>query len=243
MRRSVSIAGAAIFSFAFALGLNTWAQAEDVTLEAPVTCRGGVAGGANCIVSKQDQKQAQKAFERGVKLHRQQHIEEALKQFDEAAHLVPQNTDYLTAREVVKAKLVFDHVQRGNTLLAEDARVRAAVEFRAALDLDPGNQFAKERLQEAMRTLPVLVSTPSSTLPDSEEIHLDPADLRATFHFSGDSRSLFSELGAAYKITVQFDDSVQSRPVRFNVDNLNFFEALRLACQVSKTMWAALDAH
>jgi type II secretory pathway component GspD/PulD (secretin) len=42
---------------------------------------------------------------------------------------------------------------------------------------------------------------------------------------------------------VQFDDSVQPRQVRFNVDNLDFFTALRLACGVSKTMWAALDAH
>jgi len=240
MRRCVVISvGVAL---AFVLGVHGWALGGDIALEAPATCRGGVAGGVNCIVSKQDQKQAQKAFERGVKLHRQQHIEEALKQFEEAAHLVPQNAEYLTAREVVKGKLVFDHLQRGNALLAEDARVRAATEFRAALDLDPGNEFARERFQEATRTLPALVSTPAA-LPDSEEIHLDPADLRATFHFSGDSRSLFTELGAAYKITVQFDDSVQSRPVRFNVDNVSFFEALQLACQVSKTMWAALDAH
>jgi general secretion pathway protein D len=31
--------------------------------------------------------------------------------------------------------------------------------------------------------------------------------------------------------------------VRFNVDDLDFFTALNLACKVSKTMWAPLDAH
>jgi len=31
--------------------------------------------------------------------------------------------------------------------------------------------------------------------------------------------------------------------VTFNVDNLDFFTALRLASQVSKTMWAVLDSH
>jgi general secretion pathway protein D len=40
---------------------------------------------------------------------------------------------------------------------------------------------------------------------------------------------------------VQFDDSVPSRPVVFNVDDVDFFTALKLACRVSKTMWAALD--
>ncbi len=58
---------------------------------------------------------------------------------------------FLTAREVVKAQLVFNHVQRGNMLMLEDARARAAAEFRAALDLDPDNQFARERLAEATR--------------------------------------------------------------------------------------------
>ena len=31
--------------------------------------------------------------------------------------------------------------------------------------------------------------------------------------------------------------------MRFNVDDVDFFTALKLACQVTKTMWAALDAH
>ena len=36
---------------------------------------------------------------------------------------------------------------------------------------------------------------------------------------------------------------MQPRQVRFNVDDVDFFTALKLACQVSKTMWAPLDAH
>ena len=56
-------------------------------------------------------------------------------------------------------------------------------------------------------------------------------------------KSLFSELGAAYKLKVQFDDSLPMRQVRFNVDNVDFYTALNLATKVSKTMWTALDAH
>jgi general secretion pathway protein D len=44
-------------------------------------------------------------------------------------------------------------------------------------------------------------------------------------------------------MSVQFDDSVESRQVLFNVDDVDFFTALKLACRVSKTMWAALDSH
>ena len=36
---------------------------------------------------------------------------------------------------------------------------------------------------------------------------------------------------------------MQNRQVLFNIDDVDFFTAVKLACQVSKTMWAALDTH
>ena len=122
--------------------------------------------------------------------------------------------------------------------------MRAAAEFRAAIDLDPENQFAEERFQEATQQFsPVLPQKVAGRWEDSEEIRLEPTNDVATFHFSGDVKSLFTELAAAYKITVQLDDTLQTRQVRFNVDNVDLFTALSLACKVSKTMWAALGPH
>jgi general secretion pathway protein D len=222
----------------------SFALADEPSPAAPMSCRNGVPGGVSCLTTKKDRKDAQEAFKRGIKLHKGQRFEEALEQFDEATRLVPQNREYLTAREVLRSKLVFDHIQRGNALLSEEARMRAAVEFRAAIALDTENEFAQERLEEATRQFaPILQSKVPGRWGESEEIHLEPTNDVATFHFAGDVKSLFSELGSAYKITVQFDDSVQPRQVRFNVDNVDFFTALSLACKVSKTMWAALDPH
>ena len=225
----------------------SFARADEQALQPPLICRNGVPGGVSCITTKKDRKDAQGAFKRGVKLHEHQRFEEALAQFDEATRLFPQNTQYLTAREVLRSKLVFDHIQRGNALLLEDARTHAAAEFRSALDLDPENQFAQERLQDATQAFSLTLSQiPPGRWTESEEIRLEPANDLATFHFSGDAKSLFTQLGAAYKINVQFDDSNVSaleRQVRFNVDNVDFFTALSLACRVSKTMYAVLEPH
>jgi general secretion pathway protein D len=216
----------------------------DAATDAPISCGNGVPGGVNCIVSKNQLKEARYAFREGVKLQRRRQMEEAFAQFDTASRLAPQNTQFLTAREVTKAQLVFNHIERGNVLLWENSRGLAAAEFRAALDLDAENQFARERLEEASRELaPVLPRAVPVGLTDSSEIHLEPRDGRATFHYSGDVRGLFAELSAAYAVTVQFDDSVQPRQVRFNVDDVGFFTALKLACEVSKTMWAPLDTQ
>ncbi len=196
------------------------------------------------MVSKKDLKEARNAFAKGVKLQDQRRTEEAFTQFDTAARLSPRNVQFMTAREVVKAQLVFNHVQRGNILMLENARAQAAAEFRKALDLDVENQFVRERLAEASREpAPLLPRALPVRIADSGEIHLEPRDGRATFHYSGEARGLFAELSDAFGVNVQFDDPPPTRQVRFNVDDVDFFTALKLACQVSKTMWAALDRH
>jgi general secretion pathway protein D len=210
----------------------------------PISCGNGIPGGMNCMVSKRDLKEARNAFAKGVKLQDQRRTEEAFTQFDTAARLAPQNPQFMTAREVVKAQLVFDHVQHGNILMLESSRAQAAAEFRKALDLDVENQFVRERLAEAsLEQVPALPRALPVRIADSGEIHLEPKDGRATFHYSGEARGLFAELSDAFGVSVQFDDPPPTRQVRFNVDDVDFFTALKLACQVSKTMWAALDTH
>jgi len=227
------------------LASTAFAGGDDSAIAVPpVTCANGVPGGVSCITSKKDLKEARTAYSHGLKLQDHQRFDEAFAQFDEAARLAPQDPQFITAREIVKAQLVFDHVERGNALLTENEQPRAVAEFRAALDLDPDNQFARERLAEATRdAAPTLNEGVPTLLSDSGEIRLQPRNERATFHFRGEARGLFTELAAAYGVTAQFDDSVTTRQVRFNVDNVDFATALRLACQVSKTMWTALDAR
>lgn len=215
---------------------------------APVSCGNGVPGGVNCLVTKQEKKQARQAYDRGRKLETENHLDEAYKEFDQAAKLSPQNLQYLTARELVKAHLVFDHIEQGNKLLASEsqnslAQIQAAQEFHAALTLDPENQYARERLQDAtVESVPFRRVLPERLL-NAGEIHLQPSNDLATFHYTGDVHGLFDMLTAAYGMKAQYDESVQNRRVRFDVDNVGFFTALRLASDVSKTMWSALDTH
>lgn len=227
----------------FVLTSAAWA-ADGPAADLPVSCGNGLIGGVNCVATKKDHAEARKAYEQGLKLHQHERFEEALERFNRAVRLDPQDARFLNAREVLKARLVFDHIERGNLLLAEDARLRAAGEFRAALDLDPDNEFARERFAESTREIQPSIVAPAADLAnESPEIHLEPADVRATFHFTGDIRELFTQIAAAYQLNVLFDETVQGRTAILNVQNVDFFSALKLACQVSKVIWAPLDAH
>ncbi len=218
--------------------------ADDSAASAPpVACASGVPGGISCIPTKQDLKEARQDFSHGVKLQQSNRLEEAFTRYDEALHLVPQNTRYLTARELLKAELVFNHVEHGNALLNDNKRPEAAAEFRAALNLDPENDFARERLDESIQNPLFHETKMPEPLEYGGEIHIQPKDGNKSFYFRGDVRGLFAELGTDYGVTVQFDDSVIARKVRFYADDIDFFTALRLACATSKTMWTALDTH
>jgi general secretion pathway protein D len=210
----------------------------------PVLCASGLPGGTNCVVSKKDLKQARVAFQRALKLESGNRLEEAFAQFDEALRLDPRDAQFLTHRELLKAQLVFRHTEHGNALLAAGQPAPAAAEFKRALELDSGNLFAQQRLADALQqSAPPSTPVIPTTWTDMGEIHLEPSQESATFHYRGDARGLFASLASAYGVTVTFDDSVTSRPVRFVVDDVDFFTALRLACEVSKTMWSPLDAH
>jgi len=225
------------------LSIPADAAADDPSTSAPVPCSTGVPGGVNCVHSKKDSKEAHNAYSRGLKLEKQQHFNEAFEQFDRAVRLDPRNGRFFETRELAKAGLVYEHVERGNQLLYGDERARAAEEFQAALDLDPGNQFARQRLADSAHAPRQELLRAASTVGDSEEIHLQPTKERASFQFRGDVRAMFAQLASSYGMTVEFDDSVTSQQVRFYVDDADFETALKLACDVSKTMWTALGVR
>src|SRR5208337_1445190 len=222
------------------------ALAADNASDPPaISCGNGVPGGIHCLASKQDLKAARIAYNRGLKSEQHSQLPEAFAAFDEASRLAPNDTHFFSAREVAKSQLVFQHTEHGDALLASAQREQAVAEYRAALKLDPDNDYLQKRLANALpldAAGPAPVGVPS-LVAESGEIHLQPNTDLATFHYRGDVRGLFTELASAYGVSAEFDDSVQTKPVRFFVDDVDFFTALNLACRVSKTMWAPLDTH
>jgi general secretion pathway protein D len=227
--------------FAATLSLPALA-ASDVPAAAPaLTC--GTPGAVNCAPTKNDLKEAHNAFKLGLKFKDQQRLEEAFHRFDQAAHLAPQNAQYVTARDLLRAQLVFNHVERGNQFLVQYLNTQAAAEFRAAIELDPDNTYARQQFAESRRDStpnpPLVVLPPQPEL--AGELHLEPKADHSGFHYRGDLRGLYNEISKTYGVSAQFDDSMPTRQVRFYVDDLDFFTAMRLAGEVGKTMWTPLS--
>ncbi len=220
---------------------GVWAADQPAPVPAPISCANGIPESPWCVVSPNDRVEAKSAFKRGMKLQKDKHLDEALVESEKAANLVPQDVQYVTLREMIRQQMVFDHVQRGNAALATGQQVQALGEFRTALNLDPTNDFARQRLNEAVGSKAPTQRAPR-LVESSDVVRVSPREQLQTFHFRGDSRILLTQVAAAYGVVATFDDSVVTRRVRFDVENVGFFTAMRLAGAVTKTFWAPLEA-
>jgi general secretion pathway protein D len=191
--------------------------------------------------SPADSKAAQKAYKQGSKLQKQNRQDEAFKKFSEAAELDSTNPEYTTAREVVRQQLVYKHLQAGNEALLRQDRMRALAEFHAASELDPANQFALERLRDVFSEPASPPDPMMQVVEKSEEIELRPNPGQQNFRFTGDTRGLLELVARTFGLTAVFDETFSSRPVRFNVDGLDFRTAMPLASRFAKAMWTPLS--
>lgn len=193
----------------------------------------------NCNPSKQEAKEARMAFARAVKLQ-ESDPDQAYEQFTHAAELVPRSVNYVTAREIAKQRLIASRIEHGSAALQAGNQVQALADFRSALQLDAANQFAQDRLREALGDAVPNVSAAPTLIEQSPEIRLEPKANVASFHFRGDSRELLSTIANVYGVTVDIDESVASRRVTFDIDNIDFYKAMLTAGEITKTFWTPL---
>ena len=197
------------------------------------------ASEAQCNPSKQELKEAREAFSRGLKLEKS-YPDQAYEQFQHANDLTPRNVEYMTALEVARQQLVYNHIERGNSELQSGKQIEALADFRSAVNLDPSNKFAQERMRDAVADSTPAPSGPPVVVEQSREIQLAPGHNLASFHFRGDSKELISTIARSYGLSVQIEDSVPSRRVSFDIDNVDFFKAMEAVGAVTKTFWSPL---
>jgi general secretion pathway protein D len=207
---------------------------------APSLCSNSV-GAPKCQGSVKDLKAARQAFARGLKLEKSKNLDQAFYEFEEAARLVPQNVEYLTAREVTRQHLAGMHLVRGNSDLLDGRQVEALAEFQTALNLDPENEFAQQRISDALGPAPVRVASPPQVVASADAITAKPIDGHHDFHYRGDSRGLLTAVAAGYGLTVIFDDTFASRRVRFDLENADFATAMQAVSEVTKSFSVALE--
>ncbi len=195
-------------------------------------------------VSKEDKKAAEKEFKDAQDLQRAGRPDEALVAVLKAQELMPGNVEFMTMGEILRQQIVGEHMEAGNHLAAAGDPVGAAQRFRLALSIDPQSAYAAQRLHdveppdgdaEHKHVLQLLASV--------DQINLQPAPGRKSFHLQGDTRQLYTQIGAAFGVSMEFDQNLTSRVIRFDLDNVDFYTATDIAGKMTKAFWSPISSH
>jgi len=186
--------------------------------------------------------EANRQFKAGLKLKSKGNLDAAFDKFSSASELDPRNVSYVTAREFAREELAMNALKQGNKAMLNGNEIVAMAEFRRALEYDPTNDYALQRLRDSIPE-EEQPAPAASVVEQSVPIQLQPTAPHQDFHFRGDARTLLTQVAHAYGITAQFDDSVQQRRVHFDIQDVNFATAMEAATAVTKTFWVPLSAR
>src|SRR5579884_449579 len=194
--------------------------------------------------AEKDPPDAEKVFQAAVELQKEGKPQDALGAITQAIQLAPGNVQYLTMREILRQQIVGEYVEQGNHLAAAGDNTGAAQRFRSALEIDPQNAFVAQRLRDVAppdgdpehhRIMQLLASV--------DDINLEPTPGKKSFHIQGDTRQAYTQIGNAFGITMRFDQSMNSKSLRFDLDNVDFFTVMNLMGKMTKTFWSPVTAH
>jgi Flp pilus assembly secretin CpaC len=195
-------------------------------------------------ISKQDKKAAEKEFKSALDLQRAGKPEEALQAVSRATQLEPGNVEFITMGERLRQQIVGAHLEQGNRLASAGDSLGAVQEFRTALAIDPQNPYVAQRLHDVVPPDPndenkhVL-----ELLASVDQINLQPAPGKKSFHMQGDTRQLYTQIGTAFGILMDFDQNLSSRMLRFDLDNVDFYTVMELAGKMTKTFWSPVASR
>jgi type II secretory pathway component GspD/PulD (secretin) len=187
-----------------------------------------------------DPKRAQKLVEAGQKAEADGRNDEALSAYDEAARLAPQNLALIGRGAALRSRLIREHVDKAEQLALAGKLPQAKEELSTAMRIDPSNKIVAERYAQMESMHDDEPPLPSLQIPGMPRLKTQPG--RHSLDLRGDTRSAYEQVAQAFGVKVAYDPDVVSRPVRMQLDNVDFDTAISILGTVTGTFWRPLDA-
>lgn len=197
-------------------------------------------------VKTRDRQRAAKLYLEGSKLFEDGKFEPAMKDYKQAAALDPTNSDYSRAAQIARSHAVTALIQSAAKARTQGDIATSRAALQHALELDPNNGEVGQHLYELADTSLVNRTKPiyeEAAEAEGEAPALEPAAGTQSFHLRTDKRQLIQQVYKAFGIDATLDQSVSGTPVRFDLDEATFDQAVRILDLVTKTFEVPLDPH
>jgi type II secretory pathway component GspD/PulD (secretin) len=187
-----------------------------------------------CDLSKENRKQAKKLYGQAKKLVDRKQFDEALKKLQEARAISPQDAVYAASEIAIREKAVSEQLRKGNKAMQQGDAGTALSAFRRAAEVSPANEYAQQRLRDA---LPAPEEFGSAKLrAEPGETRLRPLAGVQNFDFAGTSLELMQQFAHSFGITTVPEAGLTSRRVKIKMDNVNWETGSEIIARVCKML-------
>jgi type II secretory pathway component GspD/PulD (secretin) len=184
---------------------------------------------------------AEKSYLLGVRAMEKGDVDAAEKAFAQASKADPSNREYAVDWQIAR--------QHGITKLVQDAdKARlmghpelARAKLAEALALDPKNPEVSQHIDDLAN--PAGTKPPDDTLTATlaPPIELTPKPGKQSFHLKSSEQEVLRRVLEAYGLRVVADDSLATKTIRFDADDLDYAQAAHLLNLVTNSFMVPLD--
>ena len=128
-----------------------------------------------------------------MKLKDKGKLDEAFKKFERASEFAAQ-CELPDRPRTGRQELVMDALKKGNRAMLDNKEIDAMADFRKALEYDPTNDYALQRLRDSMPDDSALSSHTMRAWEQSTPIELQPSDAHHDFSFRGNVQTLLTQV-------------------------------------------------
>ena len=194
-----------------------------------------------CGLPQAEVKKARKLYERASQLAKNNQLEQALTTIREARTVSPQDAMYAAVEKAIGGRIVTDQMRQGDQAMQRGDTTAALTAFKRAAEIDPTNDYALQRLNDA---LPPPEEAGSLRMREElGELRLKPSAGLQSFEYRGNSAEFLKQFTRAYGITAVPDEGLAQRRVRVNLDNVSWEHGAEIVGRVCKVLLIPMSEH
>ena len=198
------------------------------------------------VISGKERRRATKLYLEATKFFEKGQYEAAMRDYQEAANLDPENPNFAAASEVARSHEVTELIQTAAKARLRGDKTAESAALEKAAGLDPKNIAVAEHLHEiaaeAADAQPKTLYGPAADSLAPAPV-LEPTKGKHSFHLKSDRRQLIQNVFKSYGIEASVDQSVTGPVVRFELDDATFDQATQAVSLATDSFTVPLDAH
>ncbi len=179
-------------------------------------------------------------YKQGTEAEMNQRYEEAVQYYQKAAMNNPKEPVYRLALVRVRVTASLHFLQTARTLVAQNKRMEAEVNYKKALFFDPQNFAAAEELK-ALAAPPVKPKKPAESVEGPVQLKGSGEPLNLSFRNDVSLRSIFQTLGRVAGINFLYDDTFRDTNLAIDLTGKDLQQAVNFLCVASKNFSRVID--